>query len=114
PDAPTPFDIGTTASSRGNSRLWRLALVAAARPELGGTIEMLLDGSEGHRMLDNVSLDQRGRLYLQEDVGNNAHLGKIWRYDIADGSLVEVARHDAAAFLSGGARFLTQGDESTS
>lgn len=113
PNDPNHFYFVTTASFSGNSRLWRLAFVDAARPELGGTIEMLLDGSEGHRMLDNVSLDQRGRLYLQEDVGNNAHLGKIWRYDIADGSLVEVARHDAAAFLSGGARFLTQDEEST-
>jgi hypothetical protein len=37
---------------------------------------------------------------VQEDVGNNAHIGKIWLYDPPSDSLTEIAHHDEARFLS--------------
>jgi len=49
-------------------------------PEKGGTIEILLTGSEGHRMLDNVTIDRFGRIVMDEDPGNNSRVAKIWLY----------------------------------
>lgn len=113
PTNPNHFYFVTTASFSGNSRLWRLSFVDSSKPELGGSIEMLLDGSEGGKMYDNISVNSRGQVHLQEDVGNNAHLGKVWRYEIATNTLVEVLRADASLFTSGGSGFLTTDEEAT-
>ena len=51
---------------------------------------------------------------LQEDVGNQVHLGKIWIYDIASGAVLEVARHDPNVFLSTGANYIGTQDEEAS
>ena len=113
PRNPNDLYFVTTASFTGNTRLWRLNFVDVAQPELGGTIDMLLDGTEGPKMMDNICVDRRGRVLLQEDVGNNAHIGKIWAYDIATDTVTEVAHHDPARFLAGGTGFLTQDEESS-
>ena len=49
-------------------------------------------------MFDNMTIDDQGRVLLQEDVGNVAHSSKIWMYDIATGALLQVAQHDPARF----------------
>jgi hypothetical protein len=113
PSNPNDFYFVTTASFNGNSRLWRLRFVDASRPELGGTIDLLLDGSEGPKMMDNITVSKRGSVFIQEDVGNNAHIGRIWRYSIAQDTVEEVAKHDATRFVAGGGRFLTQDEESS-
>jgi hypothetical protein len=59
---------------------------------------MLLNGNEGGNMYDNIAIDGNGRIILQEDVGNAAHLGKIWMYTIATGQLTLIAQHDPARF----------------
>lgn len=82
----------------GRSRLWRLHYTDLANPEAGGTIEMLLDGTEGGNMFDNMTIDGQGRILLQEDVGNQVHNGKIWAYDIATDSLMIWYMHDPARF----------------
>ena len=82
----------------GRSRLYRLRFTDIAHPELGGTIECLLDGTEAGNMFDNITVDSQGRVLLQEDVGGQAHNGKIWLYDIASGALLELAHHDRARF----------------
>jgi hypothetical protein len=64
-------------------------------------------------MFDNITVDGSGKVTLCEDVGNNAHLGKVWQYDPATDSLTQLAVHDSSRFLAGGANFLTQ-DEETS
>jgi hypothetical protein len=64
-------------------------------------------------MFDNITVDGSGKVTLCEDVGNNAHLGKVWQYDPAADSLTQLAVHDSSKFLAGGANFLTQ-DEETS
>jgi hypothetical protein len=97
----------------GRSRLYRLHFTDIAQPELGGSIEALLDGTEAGNMFDNMTIDRRGRVLLQEDVGNQAHLGKVWQYDIAADSLVEIAHHDPDRFAPGAANFLTQDEESS-
>jgi hypothetical protein len=82
----------------GRSRLYRLRFTDIARPELGGTIAAVLDGTEAGNMFDNMTIDARGHVVLQEDVGNQQHLGKIFQYDIATDTLAEVAQHDSARF----------------
>jgi hypothetical protein len=108
------FYFVTTASASQNSRLWRLRFADIAHPELGGTIAILLNGSEGYKMLDNLVLDRHGRLLIQEDVGDDARLGKIWLYLIDTGYFIEVAQHNPRFFLSQGqAEFITQDEESS-
>lgn len=110
---PKRFYFATTANADSPSRLWRITFDDIGDPARGGSIEMLLDGSEGHRMLDNLTVDTAGRVYLQEDVGGNPRLGRIWRYDPAEAELQMLAEHDARRFLPGPVSFLTQDEESS-
>jgi hypothetical protein len=112
PNDTNDFYFVTTASFTTASRLWRLRFEDASEPELGGTIEMLLDGSEGQRMMDNMTIDLLGRIYLQEDPGGQAHLAKIWRYDIASDTMTLVAQHNPVFFDPSSASFLTNDEES--
>jgi hypothetical protein len=118
----------TTADINNNSRLWKIEFNDITQPELGGTISMLLDGnvmssaSGGWisatgltriRMMDNISVTRSGYILIQEDVGNDVHLGRMWMYDVYTDKVTEVGISDARYFLSGGSQFLTQ-DEETS
>jgi hypothetical protein len=113
PNNPNDFYFVTTASFTGNSRLWRVRFNDPANPAAGGTIEMLLNGTEGQKMMDNITINNRGQVIIQEDPGNQAYLAKIWLYDIATDQLVEVAHHDPERFIPGAADFLTQDEESS-
>ncbi len=87
--------VGTTV---GRSRLYRLRFDDITNPAAGGTIEALLDGTEAGNMFDNMTVDGDGKVWIQEDVGNQDHNSKIWMYDIATDDLVLVAKHDPARF----------------
>ncbi|HRH50202.1 MAG TPA: DUF839 domain-containing protein [Panacibacter sp.] len=87
--------IGTQV---GRSRLWRLRFDDVTNPALGGTIEAVLDGTEGQNMMDNLAIDKYGHITLLEDVGNSAHNGKVWQYDIATDALKMIGKHDVARF----------------
>ncbi|QSV63886.1 MAG: hypothetical protein HEQ26_15135 [Dolichospermum sp. DL01] len=117
PSNPNDFYFATTGANINGtavpSRLWRLRFDDATKPELGGTVEAVLNGTEGHSRLDNLTIDKYGHILLQEDLGNNAALGKIWQYDIATDTLTQIAQHDPARFVSGAATFLTQDEESS-
>lgn len=113
PQHPNDFYFATTNGFSNPSRLWRLRFTDATKPALGGTIEAVLDGTEGQRMLDNLTIDNYGHVLLVEDVGNNAHIGKTWQYDIATDMLKQVGAHDTTRFLAGGAQFLTQDEEAS-
>jgi len=100
----TPASTGT----RDGGGLWRLRYVDVDRPALGGTLTLLLDGSEGlgtgeSRMNkpDNVTIDRHGNLLIQEDPGGNDHIARIVAYRISDGALGIVARFDPAKFNAG-------------
>ena len=110
---PTVFYFVTTASFTGNSRLWKLDFVDPSDPSKGGTITALLKGDEGQKMMDNLTVNDRGQLLVQEDVGNNPHIGKVWLYDPKSDSLTEIAHHDEARFLEGASGVLTQDEESS-
>jgi SprB repeat/Secretion system C-terminal sorting domain/Bacterial protein of unknown function (DUF839) len=108
PSHPNDFYFATTdqidqvndgvGTQVGRTRLWRLRFDDVNSPELGGTIEAVLDGTEGPNMMDNLGIDKYGHITLQEDVGNSAHNGKIWQYDIATDALKMIGKHDAARF----------------
>ena len=113
PTHPNDFYFNTTNAFNAPSRLWRLRFNDVTNPETGGTIEAVLDGTEGQQMFDNMSIDNYGKITLLEDVGNNAHIGKVWQYDIATDQLKNIAHHDSTRFLTGAPNFLTQDEESS-
>jgi hypothetical protein len=114
---PDIFYFVTTNAFGSPSRLWSVEFNDASDPTSGGTIKMLLDGTEGQQMLDNIAVTQDGKILLCEDVGNNAHIGKIWEYDIAHDTMTVLAQHDADRFdlaaPVGGQPFLTQDEEAS-
>lgn len=107
------FYFNTTNSFSGPSRVWKLHFTNPTNPSLGGTITAVLDGTEGQKMMDNMGMDHFGHMLLVEDVGNNAHLGRVLQYDVLTDSLKVLAQHDSTRFLSGGSKFLTQDEEAT-
>ncbi len=110
------FYFVTTADINTNCRLWRLRFDDIEHPENGGTIEILLRGDEGHRMLDNVTIDHRGRILMDEDPGNQLRNSKIWLYQIATGELIQVAQHNPKFFdptIPNNSDFITQDEESS-
>ncbi|MBU6396014.1 MAG: choice-of-anchor I family protein [Sphingomonadales bacterium] len=103
----------TTNAFNAPSRLYQFTFNDITDPTKGGTIVAVLDGTEGQQMLDNITVDFQGKVILQEDVGNNAHIGKVWQYDPVTDTLTQLAQHDPARFLAGGADFRTQDEESS-
>lgn len=97
----TPAPTG----SRDGGGLWKLTFNDVERPQLGGSLALLLDGSEewssGESRLnkpDNVTIDREGNLLIQEDPGGNDHLARIVTYRIADGARAVLARFDSRKF----------------
>ena len=76
PDNPNTLYFVTTNSFTGNSRLYRATFTDITNPALGGTIEAVLDGSEGQRMFDNITVAD-GKVILQEDPGNQSYLARV-------------------------------------
>jgi hypothetical protein len=113
PTNPNDFYFVTTASFTGNSRLWRAHFTNPANPTAGGTIEMLLKGSEGQKMMDNLTITKRGQILIQEDPGNQTHIAKLWLYNIENRTMKLQAQHDPERFTPGVPGFLTQDEESS-
>ena len=126
PKRPNDFYFVTTEGSPGvvpsepsvtrdGGGLWRIRFVDVDRPQLGGTIELLLDGTEAPYLNkpDNLGIDKYGNLLIQEDPGNNAQLSRIVAYDTDTGARGVLAEFDPSLFRSGGSGFLTQDEESS-
>lgn len=124
PRRPNDFYFVTTEGSPGivpsepsvtrdGGGVWRIRFVD--RPELGGAIELMLDGSEAPYLNkpDNVGMDDKGNFLIQEDPGNNAQLARIIAYDVDTGARGVAAGFDPALFRTGGSGFLTQDEESS-
>jgi hypothetical protein len=110
---PNRFYFVTTNAFNSPSQLWAADFKDAKNPNAGGTISLLLDGSEGQQMFDNICVDSHGKVTLLEDVGDNAHLGKVWQYDPTTDTLTQMAVHDSSRFSPGGANFLTKDEEAS-
>lgn len=102
-----------TGAQIGRSRLYRLRFVDVTRPELGGTVDMLLDGTEPQQMMDNLDMDAYGRVLIQEDPGNQPYLARIWEYDVKKDTMTEVGIHDPNRFAPGAPGLLTTDEESS-
>jgi hypothetical protein len=106
--------FATTNSFTSPSRLWRARFTDIANPELGGTIEAVLDGTEGQKMLDNITIDKFGHVLMVEDVGGNAHLGRLLQYDIPSDKLTVLGEHDPNRFSTlAGSNLLTIDEEAS-
>ena len=117
PTNPNVYYFVTTAAFGEHSRLWRVTFTDAANPQLGGTIEAVLEGpntgTDGPRMMDNITVNDSGQVIILEDVGNNAYLGGVYQFDPATGALARIAQHDPERFLPAGAVFDTIDEESS-
>ncbi|MDD2857265.1 MAG: DUF839 domain-containing protein [Candidatus Nanopelagicales bacterium] len=102
-------------AARDGGALWRVRFADVNRPTAGATIEMLLDGSESIMMNkpDNMAIDAKGNLLIQEDPGNNDHVARIVAYRISDGKVGTVARFKDLYFAKGGAQLMTRDEESS-
>jgi hypothetical protein len=107
---------GTPGSTgRDGGGLWRLSYDDVERPWEGGTLTLLLDGSETGPALwnpDNMGFDRKGHLLIQEDPGNNVHRATIVAYDTKTGDRAVLAQFDNR-FEPGSASFITQDEESS-
>lgn len=113
PRNPSVFYFVTTNGFGSPSRLYKLSFTNINNPENGGTIVAVLDGTESQQMLDNFGFDNYGNMILQEDVGNNVHLGKQWNYNVDTDVLTQITTHDPNRFLSTGTQTLTQDEEAS-
>jgi hypothetical protein len=124
------FGLLPTELRTGQTRLWRLRFADPADPNLGGQLTLLVSGpvgtpdspsstgtqsasAAGPQMLDNITVNDRGEVLMQEDVGNQAYLGGVWLYDIGSGELTKIAQHDPSRFTPGAGGFLTKDEESS-
>ena len=64
-------------------------------------------------MLDNLTIDNAGHILLQEDPGNQSYVAKMYSYNTTTDVLTTVGQHDETRFVTGGANFLTQDEESS-
>lgn len=116
PKSPNKYYFVTTdtlSASGGRSRLWEMDFADITDPTKGGDIKLLLDGTEGGDMFDNITVAKDGHIILQEDLGNNAKLGSVWEYNPDTDSLVKILMHDPRLFVAGGADYRTQDEESS-
>jgi hypothetical protein len=113
PANPRDFYFVTTNAFGSPSRLWRLRFNDINAPENGGTITMVLNGTQGNQMFDNITMDNSGHIYIQEDPGNNAYVARVWMYDINTNVATPILEHDQSRFVTGATNFLTQDEESS-
>jgi secreted PhoX family phosphatase len=108
----TPAEPGV---SRDGGGLWNVTFENIEQPELGGTIELLLDGSEAPFLNkpDNMDIDRHGNLLLQEDPGNNAHVARIVAYDTKTGARGVVAEFDHDLFAADSPNLITIEEEAS-
>jgi hypothetical protein len=99
---------GAGLDARDGGGFWRLRFKDIEHPLWGGTLTLLLDGSQSlgtnepkFNKPDNMTIDRHGNVLIQEDPGNNNHVARILAYRIKDGALGIVARFDTAKFGPG-------------
>jgi hypothetical protein len=93
---------GQNVNQVGRARLWAITFDDVTRIATDGSptakIELLLDGSEGGDMFDNMTIDRDGIIYICEDIGTARHNSKIWSYDTNTGAFAVALKLDPAKF----------------
>jgi Ca2+-binding RTX toxin-like protein len=95
---PNRLYFATTGAGAAPNRLWAFTFDDISNPELGGTFELMLDGTEGTVTLDNITVAADGKVWMVEDPGNNARNALTWVYDPVTDTVDVVAYHDVARF----------------
>lgn len=119
PKHPNDLYFVITSNFASNTKLYRLRFHDPLNPAAGGVVDQLVEGTETGgtperpHMFDNITVDRRGHVLLQEDPGGQNYIARIWQYDIASDTLTEVAHHDPDRFAPGGSKFLTNDEESS-
>lgn len=114
PTNPNVFYFVTTHQYEdGRSRLYKLTFADLGNLAAGGKIEAVLDGTEGQKMMDNLTINRRGHVIIQEDPGNQERLARVWEYSPKTDRLYDVARFDSARFSPGAPGFITADEESS-
>lgn len=100
--SPDSSRTGGLAEQTARSRLWAVTFDDVQAIDTGGAptarIQLLLDGTEGGDMFDNITVSRDGVVYLCEDTGSARHNGKIWGYDTRTGSLTAITKFDPSLF----------------
>lgn len=94
-------DRQNTGTQVGRARIWAFDFVDVTNPALGGTVQMILDGTEGQQMIDNICVNKLGHLLVCEDPGSIV-IPRIWYVKPDTHESFVLARHDAAKFGPGG------------
>jgi hypothetical protein len=122
PSNPNDYYFVTTAGGEGTTGgggggLWRLRFDDVTQPQLGGTLTLLLDGTEsiGLQMPDNIAIDANGNMMIQEDPGAADAVARIVAYRISDGATGVVAQFNQDQFdpTAGSPNFITNDEESS-
>ncbi len=114
---------GVTDGMNTPTRLWKMEFTDLSQPELGGTMTVLLDASRPGPTfvaLDNITMDENGVIFLQEDSGGSSRLSRIWSYapdtftgTANSGDIREIAFHSPQVFDESSPDFLTNNEESS-
>lgn len=109
-------DPSPSAGGRDGGGLWRLRFEDVEHPELGASLTLLLDGSEAPFLFkpDNIDIDRRGNLLIQEDPGNVTHIARIVAYRLGTGERSVLATFDPAIFAPGSTAVEATVDEESS
>ena len=95
------------AAIHQSAKLYRLDFDADF---LSGTVSMVLDRTQldltgfpaNTAMFDNMTVGLDGKVYIQEDPGNNAYIAKVWQVDLSNPTAaVQIFESDRDRFLSG-------------
>lgn len=102
--------------SRDGGGLWRLRFKDVSRPAAGMSLTLLLDGSEQPLLNkpDNMDIDRRGHLLIQEDPGGNDHVARVLAYDLASKRIATLAQFDPDHFAPGATAAPATTDEESS
>ena len=106
---PGSLYFATTAGVTAISRLWHLTFSDPSDVTAGGVAEIAVAGpaydplvtdQAGPRAMDNITVDRKGRVLIQEDSGNEPPTCPGSTSTTPDtGALQRIATHDPARFL---------------
>ena len=118
PTQPGTFYFTSQGNGRGDarvpSRLYRLTLDDPANPLAGGQVAVALEeGSAPFVMLDSMTIDQTGDVWLQENPGKGLRLAHVYRFTPENAALEEVAAATEHHFHPDGASYITAIEEAT-
>lgn len=110
--APNP---ATPKITRDGGALWRLRYNDVKDPLAGATLTMLLDGTEAPYLNkpDNIDVDAKGNVLIQEDPGNNDHVSRLVSYRVSDGKVGVLAKFKDVYFSANATQPITKDEESS-